>query len=111
MAIAPAKRCCWPWAAQRWRTTMTKQPDDVAAFHRSVAKDLEHFYPEGKRPDGFHGVLAWHWQQAGEWRQAAIAALSLAEELIQIQDLGQAQRWSERALEFLDRMPRDQVGE
>lgn len=90
---------------------MIRLPTDLPELHAMIAVELERRYREVSAPEGLSGVLAWHWEQAGNWRQATEASLMCAEELIQRRDGTRAQRWCERALEYQERLPREERGD
>ncbi len=73
-------------------------------FHRDAAEQLQARYKGGALPEGFYGVLAWHWALARSWPEAIDAALNEAEERIAQQNIYEARFWCERALEHLSRL-------
>jgi tetratricopeptide (TPR) repeat protein len=76
--------------------------DDNITFHRNTADELTRRYPAGgNEPAELAQVLAWHYQQAAAYLEAAEWSLEAAERLATQMDFGGAQRWCERALEHL----------
>ena len=54
--------------------------EDNAAFHRRVAEDMAARYTASTwAPEGWRETMAWHWEQAGGFGEAADAALEVAE--------------------------------
>jgi tetratricopeptide (TPR) repeat protein len=79
--------------------------EDNAAFHRRVAEDMAARYSGGVRaPEGWREMLAWHWEQAGAFAEAADAALEVAEVRVTRLDFTAARQWAERTLTLIERL-------
>jgi tetratricopeptide (TPR) repeat protein len=55
-------------------------------------------------PEGWRETLAWHWERAGAFAEAAEAALEVAEARVTQLDFAEARVWAERVLALLDRL-------
>jgi tetratricopeptide (TPR) repeat protein len=83
--------------------------DDNISFHQRTADELARRYGEATSPPAeLAQVLAWHLQQADDFAASAEWALQAAEGLVTQLDFAGAQRWCERALELLNRVPEGQ---
>lgn len=82
--------------------------EDPKLFHRRVAEELLARYGASQQaPQDWHQTLAWHWEQAGAYAEAADATLKIAEAQMTRLDFASARRWVERALMLIERL--DQV--
>src|SRR5262249_7747354 len=74
-------------------------------FHRRVAEELIARYGANQQaPQDWHETLAWHWEQAGAYAEAAEATLKIAEARMTRLDFASARRWVERALMLIERV-------
>src|SRR5919202_538810 len=79
--------------------------EDTSTFHRRVATELVRRYADNEQaPQDWRETLAWHWEQAGAYAEAADATLEIAEARMTRLDFTSARRWVERALMLLDRL-------
>jgi len=79
-----------------------EEPTD---FHRRVAEELTRRYGNSEQaPRDWRETLAWHWEQAGAYAQAADATLEIAETRMMRLDFSAARRWAERTLTLIDRL-------
>lgn len=79
--------------------------EDNAAFHRRVAEDMAARYTASMwAPEGWRETMAWHWEQAGGFAEAADAALEVAEMRVTRLDFTAARQWAERTLTLIDRL-------
>lgn len=75
-------------------------------FHEQVAETIRAFYAEQEgAPEGWQGVLMWHWIQAGKYEEAIRVALTLAQHHIRSLDFSEARQWIEQALGMLGNIP------
>jgi tetratricopeptide (TPR) repeat protein len=82
--------------------------EDNIAFHRRVAEELGARYSvSDQAPQGWRETLAWHWEQAGAFAEAADATLEIAEAQVTRLDFASARRWAERTLTLIERL--DQI--
>jgi tetratricopeptide (TPR) repeat protein len=78
---------------------------DLAAFHRETAQRMAELYgASDSAPEGWRETLAWHWERAGAFPEAADAALEVAESRVTQLDFAEARIWAERVLSLLDRL-------
>ena len=78
---------------------------DIAAFHKAIAERLAALYAASEAaPEGWRETLAWHWERAGAFAEAADAALEVAEARVTQLDFAEARVWAERVLALLDRL-------
>jgi tetratricopeptide (TPR) repeat protein len=83
-----------------------EEPTD---FHRRVAEELTRRYGTSEHaPLEWRETLAWHWEQAGAYGQAADATLEIAEARMTRLDFSSARRWAERTLTLIDRLSQDE---
>jgi tetratricopeptide (TPR) repeat protein len=74
-------------------------------FHRRVAEELTRRYGKSEQsPPEWRETLAWHWEQAGAYAQAADATLEIAEARMTRLDFSSARRWAERTLTLIERL-------
>ncbi|HEX9370655.1 MAG TPA: tetratricopeptide repeat protein [Roseiflexaceae bacterium] len=79
--------------------------EDASAFHRRVAEELVARYgASGQAPQDWREALAWHWEQAGAYAEAAEAALEIAEARMTRLNFTSARRWAERTLSLIERL-------
>jgi tetratricopeptide (TPR) repeat protein len=79
--------------------------EDTTAFHRHVAEELSRHYAASEQaPQGWHEALAWHWEQAGAYAEAADATLEIAEARMTRLDFASARQWAERTLGLIERL-------
>jgi tetratricopeptide (TPR) repeat protein len=79
--------------------------EDNQAFHRRVAKELVARYGASEQaPQDWRETLAWHWEQAGAYAEAAEATLEIAELRMTRLDFTSARRWAERTLTMIERL-------
>jgi tetratricopeptide (TPR) repeat protein len=79
--------------------------EDPATFHRRVAEELTRRYAASEQaPQDWRETLAWHWEQAGAYAEAADAALEIAEARMTRLDFASARRWAERTLTLIERL-------
>jgi len=70
-----------------------------------VAEELTRRYGNSEQaPPDWRETLAWHWEQAGAYAQAADATLEIAETRMMRLDFSAARRWAERTLTLIDRL-------
>lgn len=78
---------------------------DAQAFHRTTAEELARRYAAREdAPEGWRETLTWHWEQAGAYQEALIAALDVTEARVSELAFADARRWAERVLMLLDRL-------
>lgn len=78
---------------------------DKQAFHSATATMMWQSYANDEHaPDGWREIMAWHWEQAGDYRQAVEAALEVVEARVSELAFTEARRWTERGLTLLDRL-------
>lgn len=78
---------------------------EAQTFHRNTAIELERLYADRElAPEGWRETVAWHWEQAMAYQEATDAVLKIAEMRISELAFSEARRWTERALELLDRL-------
>ena len=54
--------------------------EETTAFHRRVAEELIRRYGQSEHaPPDWRETLAWHWEQAGAYAEAADATLEIVE--------------------------------
>jgi tetratricopeptide (TPR) repeat protein len=83
--------------------------EDIAAFHRRVAEELAARYGENEHaPQDWREVLAWHWEQAGAFAEATVAALEITEGRMTHLNFTAARHWAERTLGLIERLEPDQ---
>jgi tetratricopeptide (TPR) repeat protein len=76
-----------------------------ATFHRRVAGELAARYARSDHaPEGWREIMAWHWEQAGAFAEAADAAIEAAEARAARLDFTAARHWAERTLELIERL-------
>jgi hypothetical protein len=81
-----------------------EEPGD---FHRRVAEELTRRYGKSEQaPPDWRETLAWHWEQAGAYAEAADATLEIAEARMTHLDFSSARRWAERTLTLIERLDR-----
>lgn len=79
--------------------------EETAAFHRRVAEELNRRYAGREQaPPEWRETLAWHWEQAGAYAEAADATLEIAEARMTRLDFSSARRWAERTLTLIERL-------
>lgn len=79
--------------------------ENPTTFHRQIAEELVRRYNASERaPQGWLEALAWHWEQAGAFAEAANIALEVAESRVTRLDFGAARRWAERTLTLIERI-------
>jgi tetratricopeptide (TPR) repeat protein len=79
--------------------------EDNPAFHRRVAEQLVARYGASEQaPPDWREALAWHWEQAGAYAEAADATLEIAELRMTRLDFTSARRWAERTLTLIERL-------
>jgi len=79
--------------------------EDLTLFHRRVAEELVARYGANQQaPQDWHETLAWHWEQAGAYAEAADATLKIAEARMTRLDFASSRRWVERALMLIERV-------
>jgi tetratricopeptide (TPR) repeat protein len=79
--------------------------EETAAFHRRVAEELNRRYGGHEQaPPEWRETLAWHWEQAGAYAEAADATLEIAEARMTRLDFTSARRWAERTLTLIERL-------
>src|SRR5262249_54031780 len=82
--------------------------EDLQDFHRRVAEELAARYSTSDQaPQGWRETMAWHWEQAGAFAEAADATLEIAEAHVTRLDFASARRWAERTLTLIERL--DQI--
>src|SRR5579859_796918 len=102
MAIWLARQCWLTCGATRESTTMD---ETLQTFHRQVAEQLIAAYQNmASAPEGWRETLAWHWEQADCFGEAADTALEVAEGLVSQLAFLPARQWAERTLSLLDRL-------
>ena len=83
--------------------------ESVRQFHYQAAEALiAQYHNDYQLPQGYYGVLAWHWGLACHWPAAIEAALDEAEQRIAEKNVHDARFWCERALEHLSRLETDE---
>ncbi len=79
--------------------------EDPTDFHRRVAEELTRRYGKSEQaPPEWRETLAWHWEQAGAYAEAADATLEIAEARMTRLDFSSARRWAERTLTLIERL-------
>ena len=79
--------------------------EDTSAFHRHVAEELVARYAANEQaPQEWRETLAWHWEQAGAYAEAAGETLEIAEVRMTHLDFASARRWAERTLTMIERL-------
>ena len=79
--------------------------EEPTKFHRRVAEELKRRYDKREQaPAEWRETLAWHWEQAGAYAEAADATLEIAEARMTRLDFAAARRWAERTLTLIDRL-------
>ena len=79
--------------------------EELTDFHRRVAEELTRRYGKSEQPPpDWRETLAWHWEQAGAYAQAADATLQIAEARMTRLDFSAARRWAERTLTLIERL-------
>jgi tetratricopeptide (TPR) repeat protein len=74
-------------------------------FHRQAAHTLQTHYAESETPpEGWQGVLMWHWEQAGEYGEAIRVALARAQHHTGNLEFPEARRWIDHGLKLLERI-------
>ncbi|MCU0494861.1 MAG: tetratricopeptide repeat protein, partial [Chloroflexaceae bacterium] len=78
---------------------------DSHQFHRTIATQLGRLYGGAEPgPEGWREAVAWHWEQAGAYREALEQALLVAETSVSELAFGEARRWTEKSLALLNRL-------
>src|SRR5690242_21472338 len=77
---------------------------DKTIFHRQVAEELLARYQSNSQPEGWREIVAWHWEQAGAYAEAADVAIERAETYVAKLAFGAARHWAEHILELLERL-------
>ena len=84
--------------------------EDLTTFHRRVAEELRARYsPSQQAPQDWEETLAWHWEQAGAFAEAAEATLNIAEARMTRLDFASARRWVERGLMLIEHLNHEQA--
>jgi tetratricopeptide (TPR) repeat protein len=84
--------------------------ESATTFHRRVAEELLARYSASPQaPADWRETLAWHWEQAGAFAEAAETILEIAEARLTRLDFTSARRWAERALTLIDRLEPSQA--
>jgi len=79
--------------------------EDLTEFHRRVAEELTRRYDKREQaPPDWRETLAWHWEQAGMYAEAAESTLDIAEARMSRLDFTSARRWAERTLTLIERL-------
>ena len=79
--------------------------EDLTTFHRRVAEELVARYGDkDQAPPDWRDTLAWHWEQAGAYAEAAEATLEIAEARMTRLDFASARRWAEHTLTLIERL-------
>lgn len=85
---------------------MEREPQ---TFHKHTAEALQRLYADSEtRPEGWHGALMWHWEQAREYGEAMSVALEIAQTHIECLDFLEARRWIDRSLSLLEKLDPDE---
>jgi tetratricopeptide (TPR) repeat protein len=79
--------------------------EESTEFHRRVAEELTQRYDNREQaPPDWRETLAWHWEQAGAYAEAANSTLQIAEARMSRLDFTSARRWAERTLTLIERL-------
>ncbi len=79
--------------------------EELSEFHRRVAEELTRRYDKREQaPADWRETLAWHWEQAGAYAEAANSTLEIAEARMSRLDFTSARRWAERTLTLIERL-------
>jgi tetratricopeptide (TPR) repeat protein len=79
--------------------------EENPAFHRRVAEELVARYgANDQAPPDWREALAWHWEQAGAYAEAAESTIEIAEARMTHLDFSSARRWAERTLTLIERL-------
>jgi tetratricopeptide (TPR) repeat protein len=79
--------------------------EELSEFHRRVAEELTRRYDKREQaPADWRETLAWHWEHAGAYAEAAHSTLEIAEARMSRLDFTSARRWAERTLTLIERL-------